>query len=110
MNNNPSHLSSNPDITAAELHERLMTGEQLLIVDVREPIEFHTHNIGGENIPLGKLTQEPDEVPFDEGDEIILICQAGLRSRTAQQMLQLNGYTHTRNLTGGLLALRRLGG
>lgn len=110
MNHNPSHHSNSLDITAAELHERLKAGEKLSIVDVREPIEFHTHNVGGENIPLGKLTQEPDEIPFDESEEIILICQAGLRSRTAQQILQQNGYTHTRNLKGGLLTLRRLGG
>jgi rhodanese-related sulfurtransferase len=108
MNHSPSN-PSNPNITAAELHERLTSGEQLQILDVREPIEFHTRNIGGENIPLGKLSQEPDDLPFEEGDEIILICQAGLRSRTAQQILQQNGYTHTRNLTGGLLALRKLG-
>lgn len=104
-----NHSPSSPNITAAELHERLTAGERLQILDVREPIEFHTHNIGGENIPLGKLTQDPDDLPFDEGDEIILICQAGLRSRTAQQIFQQNGYTDTRNLTGGLLALRKLG-
>jgi rhodanese-related sulfurtransferase len=108
MNNNPSH-NNNLNITAKELHERLSNGEQLQIVDVREPIEFHTHNIGGENIPLGQLTRQPDDLPFEESDEIILVCHAGLRSKTAQSILQQNGYINTRNLTGGLLALRRLG-
>lgn len=108
MNYNPSHPSNNPDITAKELQERLSSGEQLHLIDVREPIEFHTHNKGGVNIPLGQLIQQADDLPFDVVDEIILICQAGLRSKTAQQILQQNGYYNTRNLTGGVLALRKL--
>ena len=108
MNYNPSPPSNNPNITAKELQASLSGGEQLHLIDVREPIEFYTHNIGGINIPLGQLIQQADDLPFDEGDEIILICQAGLRSKTAQQILQQNGYSNTRNLTGGLLALRKL--
>jgi rhodanese-related sulfurtransferase len=108
MSYNPNHHSNNPDIKAAELLCRLNNGEQLHLLDVREPIEYHTHNIGGLNIPLGKLTEHIKELGWNENDEIIVICQAGLRSETAQSILQQNGYHNIRNLTGGLLALRRL--
>jgi len=106
MSHNPSN--SNPDIKATELLERLGANESLHILDVREPIEFHTHNIGGTNIPVGQLANQLEDLEWDKDDEIILICKAGIRSRTAQSILQHNGYTNTRNLTGGLTAIHRL--
>lgn len=104
MNNCPS----NPDINARELLNRLQKQEQLHLLDVREPIEFHTHNIGGVNLPLSKLETVMENLPWAKTDEIIVICQAGLRSETAQSILLQNGYNNVRNLTGGLLALRRI--
>lgn len=75
------------------------------ILDVREAIEFHTFNIGGENISLGKLAQvlENDDLSFEKDDNIVVICQHGIRSKTAQIMLQNAGYTHVKNLKGGLI-------
>ncbi|MBS7563190.1 rhodanese-like domain-containing protein [Mucilaginibacter sp. Bleaf8] len=99
---------SNPDISARELQQRLQLPEQLRILDVREPIEYHTHNIGGLNIPLNKLAESGVKLPWNIDEEIIVICKAGLRSETAQSILQQNGYENVRNLTGGLLALRRI--
>ncbi len=109
MKYNPSNHNHSPDINARELHSRINGGEQELhLLDVREPVEFHTHNIGGLNIPLGKLNQHLEELEWDKTDEIIVICKAGVRSRTAQSILQQYGYTNTRNLTGGLLAIHKL--
>ncbi|WP_295767202.1 rhodanese-like domain-containing protein [uncultured Mucilaginibacter sp.] len=104
LNNN----SKNPDIKANELLDRLKLGEALKVLDVREPIEYHTYNIGGTNISVGTLMDRLDELEWNEDDEIILVCKAGVRSRTAQSILQQNGYINTRNLTGGLTALQRL--
>lgn len=106
MSHNLSH--NNPDIKASELLERLGNNEQLQLLDVREPIEFHTHNIGGNNIPVGQLLNQLEDLEWCKDEEIILVCKAGIRSRTAQSILQQNGYTNTRNLTGGLTALHRL--
>lgn len=107
-NLNPNSSNNNPDIKATELIERLNHGEALQLLDVREPIEFHTYNIGGSNIPVGQLIDRLDELEWGADDEIILVCKAGIRSRTAQSILQQNGYTNTRNLTGGLTAIQRL--
>lgn len=98
---------SNP-INASEMAARLASGQTVNVLDVREGIEYHTYNIGGLNIPLGKL---PDMLPLDEwdtDDEIIVICKMGLRSKTGVTILQQNGYTNARNLTGGLMALQKL--
>lgn len=94
-------------IDAREMLARMQSGEHLNVLDVREHIEFHTYNIGGTNIPLGTLNNMLDDIEWNKTDEIIVICKAGLRSATAQSILQQNGYQNTRNLTGGLLALQR---
>ncbi|MBS1532210.1 MAG: rhodanese-like domain-containing protein [Bacteroidetes bacterium] len=96
------------DISASEMAERLKQYEPANILDVREPIEFHTWNIGGVNIPLGTLEQDLDQVEWNKNDEIIVVCRAGIRSATAKSILRLNGFKNIRNLTGGLLALQRI--
>ncbi|MEN0053494.1 MAG: rhodanese-like domain-containing protein [Mucilaginibacter sp.] len=95
-------------INATELLERINNGELLNIIDVREPMEFHTYNIGGNNIPLSKLIQDIDDLDYNKTDEIIVICKVGLRSKTAQTILQQNGYQNVKNLTGGLIAIQKI--
>ena len=95
-------------INAQQLQQRLQNGEALNLLDVREEIEYHTYNIGGLNIPLKQLQQNIDQLNYNKTDEIVVICQAGLRSQTAQAFLIQQGYQNVKNLTGGLLALRRL--
>jgi len=95
-------------INAAELQKRILSGQAINLLDVREAIEFHTYNIGGVNIPLSKLSGALPLPHLNQSDEIIVICKVGLRSKTAQSILMENGYLHTFNLEGGLLALQRL--
>jgi rhodanese-related sulfurtransferase len=95
-------------IDAHTLLTRLQNGENLNLVDVREAIEYHTHNIGGVNIPLSVFQQSISQSGYNKTDEIIVICQAGLRSETAQTILVQAGYQNVKNLTGGLIALHKL--
>lgn len=78
------------------------------IIDVREQIEFQTFNLGGHNIPLGILLKNPDDLEEWKNEELIVICQHGLRSETARRFLLMNGFKNVRNLHGGILALRKL--
>lgn len=96
------------DISAAEFIERQSISPNYQLIDVREVIEYQTFNIGGENIPLGKLLTELEDLELDKNSEIIVICQRGLRSETAKRALKNNGFKQVRNLIGGLLALRKL--
>lgn len=96
------------EINAQSLNARLQSGECLNVLDVREKIEFHTYNIGGKNIPLSKLNDNLALIHPNKTDELIVICKAGLRSATAQEILIRNGFKNVKNLTGGLLALQRL--
>lgn len=96
------------DISAGEMAGCLEKNQPLNILDVREPIEFHTWNIGGTNIPLGRLEANLEELEWNKNDQIIVVCRAGIRSVTAKTILELNGFKNIRNLTGGLLALQRI--
>jgi adenylyltransferase/sulfurtransferase len=95
-------------INAGELMARLNNGEALNLIDVRGAIEYHTYNIGGVNIPLGKLTESMNNWDYNKTDELIVICKVGLRSETAQTLLLQNGYQNVKNLAGGLMAIQKL--
>lgn len=93
------------DISALELKEKLATA---FILDVREILEFHTYNIGGLHIPLGQLPERIEELEVELDQEIIVVCQKGIRSRTAQVLLEQAGYSNVKNLRGGLSAFHRI--
>ena len=92
------------DVTAAHaLHQQ---GAQL--IDVREPFEFVSgHAEGARNIPLGELRGRTGEI--QSGTTVLLICQSGSRSGSAQRQLQQLGVSDVYNVTGGTSAWRRAG-
>lgn len=95
-------------IDAAGLLTRLQQGESLNLLDVREEIEYHTYNIGGQNLPLSGIHQHISRLNYNKTDEIIVICKVGGRSQTAQTILIQYGYQNVKNLTGGLIALQKI--
>jgi len=96
------------NISAAELNSRNQESNSLNIIDVREQLEFNTFNLGGINIPLGALIRDIEDLDFGKEEEIIVICQHGLRSETARRALTQQGFKNVRNLTGGLVAIQKL--
>lgn len=96
------------DISASDLKQRYANSEIVTILDVREQLEFNTFNIGGDNISLGVLLRTVDELYYNKQQEIIVVCQHGLRSETARRVLEQHGFMNVKNLSGGLLAWRKL--
>ena len=96
------------DISALEFKRRNSSDLPFYLLDVREVIEFQTFNLGGKNIPLGSLLENIGLLAGLEDTELVVICQHGLRSETARQILLKQGFKNVRNLAGGILALRRL--
>ena len=93
------------NISVEELKARLDQGEQINIIDVREPHENAEFNIGGTLIPLGKIqTMQVEELDELKEQEIILYCRSGNRSGQACLILDTLGFKNTKNLTGGMLA------
>jgi sulfur dioxygenase len=87
-----------------ELHE------QMQIIDVREPDEYHGplgHIPDARLIPLGKLKERVDEIDRDK--PIITVCRGGGRSAHATVILGTAGYTRVASLAGGMLRWRSEG-
>ena len=95
------------DITVKELKEKLEKGEEVTIIDVREPYEYEEYNIGGDLIPIGELQNRLDDLEYDKDEEIVLYCKSGQRSGVAKELMKAAGYTKVRNLLGGIKAWKK---
>ena len=91
-----------PEITPRELKTRLDRGDDIFILDVREPHEYQICNLGGRLIPLGELPRRAAEL--DSSREIVAHCRSGKRSADAVEFLRQAGFRKIWNLKGGILA------
>lgn len=90
------------EITAKELYDLQVRGENIQIVDVREPHEYDIVNIGGELIPLSTVSNNADRI--DKDKKIIVHCKMGGRSAKAIRELEEKfGFKNLYNLKGGIL-------
>jgi len=93
------------NITVEEVKKRMDAGEKLNLVDVREPYENAEFNIGGVLLPLGDIqAMAVDEIEDLKEEEVVCYCRSGNRSGQACMILEMMGFTNTKNLTGGMLA------
>ena len=92
------------EITATELKELLDSGEDVQLIDVRQPDENSFARIeGAKLIPLGEIVRRMDEL--DSARETIIHCKAGGRSAQAIEALTRAGFAgKMRNLKGGITA------
>jgi len=98
----PVTATNLPEITPRDLKARLDRGDDLYILDVREPHEYQICNLNGHLIPLGELASRVNEL--DSSREIVAHCRSGKRSADAVQFLQKAGFRKIWNLKGGILA------
>jgi adenylyltransferase/sulfurtransferase len=93
---------SDTEITSVELKQRLDRGDQLFLLDVREPNEYQINRIAGSTlIPLGEVPRRYAELNPD--DEIVVHCKMGGRSAKAADYLRSVGFKRVLNLKGGIL-------
>lgn len=91
-------------ITTEQLKQRIDAGEEVNILDVREPYENSEFNIGGKLVPLGKIqSMQLDDIEDWKDEEVVVYCRSGNRSGQACLILEAAGFTNVRNLTGGML-------
>jgi len=94
-------------ITAEEVKSRLVAGERLNLIDVREPAENAEFNIGGMLLPLGHIqNMNVEEIDALKDQEVICYCRSGNRSGQACLILDSLGFSNTKNMAGGMLAWR----
>jgi sulfur-carrier protein adenylyltransferase/sulfurtransferase len=94
-------LQGVPEVTAADLQSRLKGGEQIVLIDVREPDEFARGKIpGAYTIPRGVLEMQLDgRLPRES--TVVLYCGGGARSALACKSLADMGFDNVENLQGG---------
>jgi rhodanese-related sulfurtransferase len=87
--------------SAPEIKARLDLGEELLLLDVREPDEVAFCAIPGSvHIPLGQVPGRLHEL--DPEREIVVVCHHGARSFQACMFLRARGFGNVYNLDGGI--------
>lgn len=91
-------------ITATELKKRMDAGDDIQLIDVRQPDENAFAKIeGAKLIPLGEIVKRMDEI--DPKRETVIHCKAGGRSAQAIEMLKRAGFEgDLKNLAGGITA------
>jgi len=90
------------ELTARELYDLQVRGENIQIIDVREPHEYDIANIGGELIPLSTVSANAAKI--DRNKKVIVHCKMGGRSAKAIHELEEKfGFTNLYNLKGGIL-------
>jgi len=91
------------EMTAAELEERLVKGDSLQLVDVRELEEWQEGHVAqAKHIALSELTGRLDELEKND-QPIYIICRSGNRSGKACDFLSGQGYEVV-NILGGMMS------
>jgi adenylyltransferase/sulfurtransferase len=92
-----------PEVTATELAGELEENSELVLIDVREPIEWEICHIDRATlIPLGQLPERLNEL--DGHTQIVTHCRTGVRSMQALEILKAAGFANVRSLAGGINA------
>ena len=89
-------------MTVKELKRRYDSGEEVFLLDVREPYEYKIAQIGGTLIPQNDVAQRLKDIPRDR--DIVVHCRSGARSQKIAEFLKQSGYSQVANLAGGILA------
>lgn len=99
-----------PEISAEEVRQRLDKGDDLVLLDVRDPQEFRAgHLPGAHSISRGMLEFRAQEQLPSRERPIITYCATGARSLLAARTLKELGYLNVSSMAGGIRRWRELG-
>jgi len=107
---NPTPESETPmsddTISPADLAAAIERGDDIVLLDVREPWEAEIASLPGSMlVPLGSLESVVDKL--DPAERFVVYCHHGMRSESALRLLQQRGFEHASHLTGGIDAWSR---
>jgi rhodanese-related sulfurtransferase len=103
------YLESLPEgfngIRGEALKAKLDSGEQVFLLDVREPKEFAGGYIeGAVNVPVRSVSKSLDKLPKDKKAQIVVVCASAVRSGYVAMSLTFQGYTNVKHLAAGYVA------
>jgi adenylyltransferase/sulfurtransferase len=101
INPQTEHGETDWDITPLDLRARLNAGDDLVLLDVREPNEWEIARLeGAKLVPVNSVTERASEL--STADEIVVYCKGGVRSARAVNALRQLGFRKLWNLKGGI--------
>jgi rhodanese-related sulfurtransferase len=97
-------MSSTPEVpveTPGEIRQRLDRGEDLLLIDVREPEEVEIASIKGALVrPMSQAVRWIDTLPRE--GQLVIVCHHGMRSMHVAMALVERGHRNVTNMAGGI--------
>ena len=97
---NPGIRTLSPD----EVRERLESGEEIFLIDVRDPRQYVTGTIRDAILlPAGDFADRYTR-ELDPGDSVIIVCEKGQTSEAAARFLVSQGFTDVATMAGGMNA------
>lgn len=98
--NEPSDLIIN--VEADELMMDIPFDQNLVVMDVRRPVEFaEGHLSEAINIPLNEMTDPGSMASINDRNNLYIHCASGYRSVIAASLLKRQGFHNLRNVAGG---------
>jgi hydroxyacylglutathione hydrolase len=90
------------DVEADEMMMDIPFDPNLMVVDVRRPVEFADGHIRGAlNLPLNDLVDPLTMAVIEDHHNLYIHCQGGYRSVIAASLLKRQGFHNIRNILGG---------
>jgi rhodanese-related sulfurtransferase len=104
-----TYLSNLPQgfngIREEALKAKLDSGEQVFLLDVREPNEFAASRIeGAVNVPVREVPKNLAKLPQEKNAQIVVVCASAVRSGYVAESLSFKGYTNVKHLAAGFVA------
>ncbi len=97
-------------VSCKTLATKQSVGENVFVLDVREPAEYQAGHIeGAVNIPIRTLANNLDKLPADKATSIAVVCKSGIRAAYATMTLKMLGYNNVKDVVGGMLAWEKEG-
>ncbi|MBR2500638.1 MAG: rhodanese-like domain-containing protein [Clostridia bacterium] len=88
-------------ITQDEAKKIMDSGDDFIVLDVREQDEFEQGHIEGAMLmPYMEIYEKAEEIIPDKDEQILVYCRSGRRSKIASQSLAELGYTNVKEFGG----------
>ncbi len=97
-------------VSCKTLATKQSVGENVFVLDVREPAEYQAGHIeGAVNIPIRTLAKNLDKLPADKATPIAVVCKSGVRAAYATMSLKMLGYGNVKDVAGGMMGWEKEG-
>ncbi|MEB3022650.1 adenylyltransferase/sulfurtransferase MoeZ [[Mycobacterium] crassicus] len=92
-------------ITPRQLRELLDSGQELALIDVREPVEWQINRIEGARlVPQSTIDSGEGLASLPQDRMSVLYCKTGIRSAEVLSTLKKAGFANAVHLQGGIVA------